>query len=190
MAFKVKKPMRPMNSYTLYVKEEMKGIVGLNKQNVVQHLKNIAASWKNVNSQYRQTLDQRAAVDRQRYFREMAEHNKMTLKRPANGYSFFIGNYARRNGARLQSYTQAMVEGAQLWKGMTTEQKFYWMQKGLRSSQMYQEKKRHFAANHITPNPPLTRRAAALHQRRAAKKRALHQKRTAKKRAAVKKASG
>ena len=178
-AVKVKKPMRPMSSYTLYVKEQMRSIAGLNKQNIVQHLKNVAARWKNVTPQYRQDLDQRAAADRQRYFREMAEHNKMTLKRPANGYSFFIGDYARRNGARFRSYTQAMVEGARMWKGMTIEQKSYWMRKGLASSQAYQEKKMRFAANNITPNPPKKRRQATPHRRRAAKKRA-----------AVRKASG
>ncbi|CAE1142392.1 HMGB3 [Acanthosepion pharaonis] len=138
----VNKPKRATSAYFFYMascRDQAKK-AGKNVSKVAEFTKECSEKWKNLSSSQRKPFDEKAAKDKARYEKEMAEYKGKSSgdpdkpKRPPTSYFLFLAdfrkNYVPKDKSEQNSAHKIILkEAGEKWRDMTLEEKKHYVKR-------------------------------------------------------------
>jgi len=144
------KPKRATSAYFFFMancREQAKK-AGRNCSKVAEFTKECSEKWRNLSSAQRKPFDEKAAKDKARYEKEMAEYKGKSAgdpdkpKRPQTSYFLFLADFRKNyvhKGDQSSAHKIILKEAGEKWRVMSAEEKRVYEKKSEIEVQKYKE---------------------------------------------------
>lgn len=144
------KPKRSTSAYFYYMAScrEIAKKAGRNISKVAEFTKECSEKWRNLSSTDRKPFDEKAAKDKARYDKEMAEYKGKTAvdpdkpKRPQTSYFLFLADFRKNyvhKGDKSSAHKLVLKEAGEKWRVLSASEKKVYEKKSQIEAEKYKE---------------------------------------------------